>query len=238
MPGLGTVVSVIAIVIGGLLGIVLRHALSESLQKGLIAAMGLSTLFIGLAGALSKMLVVEAGGINVTGTMLLLGSLTLGTLIGEWLRLEERLQSFGLWLQEKTRNGSENTFVRAFVISSLTVCIGAMAVVGSIEDGLFAQRSTLFAKSALDFIIVMVFAASMGKGAIFAAVPVGIFQGSITVLAVLLSPFITKTALYNISLTGSVLIFCVGVNLLWEGKFKVANMLPALVVAVIAAHFF
>lgn len=135
----------------------------------------------------------------------------------------------------KTGNSRENLFVEGFVTASLTICIGTMAVVGAIQDGVFGDPSTLILKAVLDMLIVCVMTASMGKGCIFAAIPVGIFQGVITVLARAIQPFMTEKVMSNLSLTGSILIFCVGVNLIWEKKLKVANMLPAIVAAVVCA---
>ncbi|MBQ1366953.1 MAG: DUF554 domain-containing protein, partial [Firmicutes bacterium] len=126
-------------------------------------------------------------------------------------------------------------FVNAFVTTSLTVCIGAMAIVGSIQDGILGDYSTLAVKSVLDFVILIVLTSSLGKGSIFSAIPVFLLQGGMTLLARLISPIFTDTAIANISLIGSILIFCVGINLVWGKKIRVANMLPALVLAVIAA---
>ena len=123
----------------------------------------------------------------------------------------------------------------AFVTASLTVCIGAMAIVGSIQDGILGDYSILAAKAVLDRIIILVMTCSMGKGCIFSAIPVAVFQGSITALAGLIRPLMTEAALGNLSMIGSILIFCVGVNLVWGKKLKVANMLPAVVFAVAAA---
>ena len=123
----------------------------------------------------------------------------------------------------------------AFVTASLTVCIGAMAIVGSIQDGILGDYSILAAKAVLDLIIILVMTCSMGKGCIFSAIPVAVFQGSITALAGLIRPLMTEAALGNLSMIGSILIFCVGVNLVWGKKLKVANMLPAVVFAVAAA---
>lgn len=124
-----------------------------------------------------------------------------------------------------------------FVTASLTVCIGAMAIVGSIQDGLTGDYSTLALKGVMDAIIVCAMAASMGKGCIFSALPVGVFQGCVTALATFLQPVMTEAALANLSLVGSVLIFCVGVNLIWPRTFKPANMLPAVVIAAVVAFF-
>ena len=145
------------------------------------------------------------------------------------------MEQFGEWLKNRTGNSGDRQFVNAFVTTSLTVCIGAMAVVGSIQDGILGDYSTLALKGTLDLIIVCAMTASMGKGSIFSAIPVGLFQGSITLFASVLQPIMTDAALSNLSLTGSMLIFCVGVNLIWEKKFKPANMLPTIVFAVIWA---
>ena len=118
---------------------------------------------------------------------------------------------------------------------SLTVSIGAMAIVGSIQDGIYGDHSTLALKAILDMVIICVMSASLGKGCLFAALPVGILQGAVTLLARAIQPVMTDAALANLSLTGSILIFCVGINLLWEKKLKVANMLPSLVIAVLCA---
>lgn len=163
--------------------------------------------------------------------MMVIGSFTLGSLAGEWLNIEYYLEQFGTWLKARTKS-EDSRFVDAFVTASLTVCIGAMAVVGAIRDGIYGDYSILTAKAVLDLIIIMVMTASMGKGCVFSAIPVALFQGSVTLLARLVEPIMTQSALDNLSLTGSMLIFCVGVNLIWGKKVKVANMLPTLLIAV------
>jgi uncharacterized membrane protein YqgA involved in biofilm formation len=142
------------------------------------------------------------------------------------------MEKFGCWLKMKTGNAKDKEFVHGFVTTSLTVCIGAMAIVGAINDGIFGDYSILVAKAALDLVLVMIMTSSMGKGCIFSAIPVGIFQGSVTLLARLVEPLLTVAALSNLSLVGSVLIFCVGINLIWKNTIRVANLLPALIVAV------
>ena len=119
--------------------------------------------------------------------------------------------------------------------ASLTVCIGAMAIVGSIQDGISGDWSTLGAKAILDFIIVMVMTSSLGKGCVFSAIPVLIWEGSLTLLATTIKPLMTELTMSYLSLVGSVLIFCVGLNLVWGKKVRVANLLPAVVLAVVAA---
>ena len=235
MFGLGTVINMAAILVGGLLGRLVGKAIPKRVQDMLYMVCGISTLFIGIGGCLQHMLIVENGTLNTQGTMMMLLSLTIGALVGELVDLEKRLEQFGQWLKMKTGNGGDATFIDAFVTASLTVCIGAMAIVGAIQDGLEGNISVLAAKSVLDFVIICVMAASMGKGCIFSLIPVGILQGSVTALSVVLKPIMTEAALSNLSYVGSVLIFCVGVNLVWGKKVKVANMLPAVVIAVIWA---
>ena len=163
--------------------------------------------------------------------MMMIGSLAIGTVVGELLDLDGWMHRFGVCLQKKTGNGSDSHFIEGFVSASLTVCIGAMAIVGAIADGIDGNHSVLFAKAVLDLIIVMVMSASLGKGCLFSFIPVVILQGSVTLLAKLIAPLITTAALNNISYVGSVLIFCVGVNLVFDSKIRVANILPAILVA-------
>ena len=235
MYGLGTIINTGAIVAGGLTGILFGRFLKENVQDTLSKCCGVSTLMIGIAGALEKMLTVEKGAISSGGSMLLVLCLTVGGVIGEFLNLEGAFEAFGRWLKEKTGNAKDKGFVNAFVTASLTVCIGAMAIVGSIQDGLTGDYSVLATKAVLDFIIIMVMSCSLGPGAAFSAIPVAILQGSVTALAGLVRPVMTEAALNNLSLVGSVLIFCVGINLLWGKKIRVANLLPAIVLAVAAA---
>lgn len=181
------------------------------------------------------MMTVTETGLTSGGTMMIIGSFAIGSLIGEIWNIEKHLEHFGEWLKEKTKNDRDTKFVDGFVNTSLTVCIGAMAVVGAIQDGIAGDYSILAAKAVLDMIIVIIMTTSMGKGCIFSVIPVALFQGCITILSRFIEPWMTEPALANLSLTGSMLIFCVGVNLIWEKKFKVANMLPTIVIAVIWA---
>ena len=235
MVGLGTIINTLAILAGGILGMVFGRFFKESVQDALCKTCGVCTLFLGIAGALEGMLTVEGTGVVSGGTMLIIGCLALGSLVGEFLDLEGAFERFGQWLKLKTGNAKDKGFVDAFVTASLTVCIGAMAIVGSIQDGILGDYSILAAKAVLDLIIILVMTCSMGKGCIFSAIPVAVFQGSITALAGLIRPLMTEAALGNLSMIGSILIFCVGVNLVWGKKLKVANMLPAVIFAVAAA---
>lgn len=233
--GLGTIINVALIVVGGIVGMLGGGLFTPRVQDTLMKATGVSVLFVGLAGALSGMLALDNGALVSTGSMMVVASFAVGSLVGEAINLDKRFEDLGVWLRAKTGNGGDNSFVDGFVASSLTVCIGAMAIVGSIQDGIAGDWSTLAIKGALDCLIVCVMTASMGRGCIFSALPVGVLQGSITLLARLIQPIMTTAALANLSLVGSILIFCVGVNLVWGKIFKPANMLPAVVVAVALA---
>ena len=235
MFGLGTIINMGAILVGGLVGRLVGKTIPRRFQDMLYMVCGISTLFIGIGGAMQHMLTIENGALNTQGTMMMLLSLTIGSVIGEWIDLESRLEQFGDFLKRKTGNAGDPTFIDAFVTASLTVCIGAMAIVGAIQDGMSGDYSILAAKSVLDLVIICVMTASMGKGCIFSLIPVGLLQGSVTALSVVLKPIMTEAALSNLSYVGSVLIFCVGLNLVWGKKVKVANMLPAVVIAVIWA---
>ena len=235
MFGLGTIINAGAIVAGGILGAFCGRLLKENVQDTLTKVCGIGTLFIALSGAMEGMLSVQDGVISSSGAMLVIICLAMGGLVGELLNIEGGFERFGEWLKIKTGNAQDKGFVDAFVTASLTVCIGAMAIVGAIQDGLTGDYSILATKAVLDLIIIMVMTTSMGKGCVFSAVPVALLQGGITLLAGLMKTLMTDAALANLSLVGNVMIFCVGINLVWGKKIRVANLLTAIVVAVIAA---
>lgn len=235
MVGLGTIINAIGILLGGLAGLLFGRLIPQRCQDSLSAVCGVSVLFIGISGAMEAMLTVEGTAVvSGKGTMVVI-CLALGALIGEAINIEDLFERFGGWLKIKTGNAKDKGFVDGFVTASLTVCIGAMAIVGAIQDGLMGDHSILATKAILDFIIVMVMTCSMGKGCIFSAIPVAVFQGGVTALAQFIKPVMTDAALSYLSLIGSVLIFCVGVNLVFGKKVRVANLLPAVVLAVAAA---
>lgn len=232
MRGLGTIANVAAVVAGGILGLFVKNGLKQRFQEILTQALGLSTIFLGIAGALTGLLELSPEGkLATTGTAVLIASLVGGALIGEGLNIERGLERFGEWLRRKAKSENDTNFVNGFITATLVICVGAMAVVGSIEDGLTGNAATLYAKSVLDAVIVMIFASTYGKGVIFSAIPVGIFQGLVTLLAGLVAPILGAAVIASLSFVGSALIFCVGVNLVWGKKFRVANMLPALLIA-------
>ena len=236
MHGLGTIINVCCIVVGGVVGLLGRRLITQKLQDALIQACGLAVLFLGIGGAMEKMLAVAtasdgSSALSSGGTMMILISLAVGAVIGEAIDLDARFEQFGVWLRAKTGSEGDAGFVNGFVTASLTVCIGAMAIVGAIQDGISGDYATLALKGALDAVIICAMAASMGKGAVFAALPVGVLQGLVTIACIPLQPLMTTAALNNLGLVGSILIFCVGVNLIWPKTFKPANMLPAVFIA-------
>lgn len=237
MRGLGTIVNAAAIIAGGLGGLLSRRLLKERYQETIIKAMGFAIIVMSLSSTLSQMFLVrlssesQTSSLEVQGTMMMIVSLAVGALCGELINLEHWFERFGEWLKSHSGNQDDNRFLDAFVSTSLTVCVGAMAILGSIQDGISGSHETLFAKSILDLIIVMMMTASLGKGCIFSAIPVAVFQGTITLLAGFIEPIITQTAIQNISLVGNVLIMCVGVNMIWPKTIRVANVLPAVVIA-------
>lgn len=202
---------------------IFKSKISKRFQDIIMQVMGLAVMFIGASGALRGIFTVKDGFLETGGTMLMIASLTIGALRGELINIETQMERFGEWLKDKAKSSGDTKFVEGFVTASLTVCIGAMAIVGSIEDGISGNHDTLFAKAALDFVIVMVCVA-------FSAIPVAILQGTVTICAGFIAPIINDSIIANISFIGSMLIFCVGVNLSFGKKFKVGNMLPAIII--------
>lgn len=235
MIGTGTLVNVAAVIIGGGIGMLVRGGIKQRFQDILMQALGLSTLFIGVSGALKGMFTVNGEGLETGGAMVLILSLVLGALIGEGINIEKQFERFGEWLKRKVKSNGDSQFVEGFVTASLVICVGAMAVVGSLQDGLTGDASMLYTKAILDFVIVLVLASALGKGVLFSALPLGILQGSITLFAGVIAPVLSDRMIDNLSFIGSALIFCVGINLCFGKKIKVGNLLPALVIAVLAA---
>ncbi len=236
MIGLGTIINGAAIIAGGLIGHFTARLFNQEQQKALTTACGICVLFIAIAGALQGMMSIDGNTLVSGKSMLVVLCIAIGTIIGELIGIEKGFERFGEWLKKKSGNSGDKQFVNAFVTASLTVCIGAMAIVGAIQDGILGDYSILAVKSILDLIIIAVMTSSLGKGAVFSVIPILAFEGSITILARLISPVMTDMAISYLSMIGSILIFCVGVNLVWGKMIRVANMLPSIVIAVIASY--
>lgn len=233
MRGLGTIINVLAIVLGAGVGLLFKKGINDRFRTIMTQACGLAVVFIGLAGALEMMLTVENGSIVSGQSMLIVISLLLGGLCGELINIEKRLDSIGEKLKSKVKSKGDNQFVEGFVTASLVVCVGAMAICGPIDEALTGDSTTLIIKSVLDCIIVMVFASVYGVGVIFSALAVGIYQGFFTLFGVLISGFMSDALIASFSGIGSILIFAVGINLIWPKKIRVGNFLPALLVPVL-----
>ena len=232
MVGLGTIINTAAVVAGGLLGLLLKNGIAKKFETILMQALGLATIFIGAGGVLKYMLVVENGVVDTRGTMLLIFSLVIGCILGQWLDIESKMEVLGVKLKAAVRIKNDNRFVEGFVTTSLIICVGAMAIVGAMQDGLSGDSSMLVAKALLDFALVAILASAYGVGPIFSAIPIFVYQGAITLIAMLFGTVISDALIGELSFVGSALIFCVGVNLVREKTFRVANMLPALLIPI------
>ena len=249
MPFIGTIANTLAVVAGSLLGMAFKRGVSKGMERALMQAMGLCVMFIGIIGTLTQMLAVSVGeggavALDTKGTLLLIASLVLGTLAGQAIDIEARMEDLGDWLRERFSgkgaeggDGDASRFTEGFVTSSLIICVGAMAVVGGIQDGM-GQPQTLFAKSILDFVIVLILASTMGVGVAFSALPILVYQGLFAAVGLVAGDVMTDAMASGLSMVGNVLIFGVGVNLMLstmpiDAKVKVGNMLPALLVPVI-----
>ncbi|MGQ9778917.1 MAG: DUF554 domain-containing protein [Bacillota bacterium] len=222
---LGTIVNTLAILLGGTLGVLLRRGLSERFKAIIMQAIPLGVLFIGLSMALGGLLSPKAE------PLLFIISLVLGGIAGEALRLEEHLERLGARLQARFARSEEGgRFAEGFVSASLLFCVGAMAIVGSIQDGIKGDPRVLFAKSLLDGVTSLIMASSLGPGVLFSAFAVLLYQGTITLLAMASSVGINQDLLREMSIVGGILIFAIGLDMLAIKKIKVGNLLPAIFV--------
>lgn len=227
MTGLGTIVNSAAIIAGGAVGMLAKSGLPERYRETIMQALGLAVLIIGLSGCLQGIFLINsAGTLDRRFVMLMIFSLVIGGLLGEFMNIEQKLEKTGQWIQARI-GGAGGNFSEGFVSASLLYCVGAMAIVGSLEDGLTGSTSTLFAKAVLDGVSAVILGAAMGIGVAFSAIPVFIYQGAITLLAGLIKPWLTGIVILQTSLVGSVLIMAIGFNLLGIKKFKAGNLLPA-----------
>jgi uncharacterized protein len=215
---LGTIVNSLAILAGGLIGWMLGGGLKANYRLTIMQALGLAVILVGLKAAL-----------QTTDILLVIISLGAGTLLGEWLQIEERLNSLGRWLEERVA-GQGSGVARGFVTASLVFCVGAMAVVGPLESGLANSHQTLYAKSILDGIAALVFTTTLGVGVLFSALSVAIYQGTIACAAGWLQPLLSPAVVSQMSAVGGLLIVAIGINLLEIKVVRVGNMLPAIAI--------
>ena len=229
----GTLVNVIAVIVGGTIGILLKKGIRSEIMESVMKAEGIAVLIIGMNGVLTNMLSVgENGKITENGGLLLLISLALGTFFGEIIKLDDRINGIGKTIESKVKSdGFSKGFVSAFVI----FCVGSMSIIGSVNDGLSGDTEVLFVKSALDFITAAVLASTMGIGVVFACVPLFVYQGGISLFASQIKPLIESCPdmLTQFSMVGYAIIMCIGVNFIAGTKIKTANLLPAMIVPVL-----
>ncbi len=218
---LGTVVNTIAIVAGSLAGLLFRGGIPARYSETVFHSVGLAVILVGLRGAL-----------KADNLLLVIASLAVGSLAGELCRIEAHLEHLGAWIGRRLAMGQEGV-AQGFVTASLVYCVGAMAVVGSLESGLAGNHQTLFAKSILDGITAIIFASTLGVGVIFSAVSVLIYQGAITMAASYLKPLLVPTVVAEMSAVGGLLIVAIGFNILEIKKTRVGNMLPAIFVPLV-----
>jgi len=212
----GTIVNAIAIIAGSLAGLVFRKGIPARYNTTIMQAIGLAVVLVGLKSAFKS-----------DDLLLIIVCLALGSLLGEWLAIEARLEAMGHWFESRfavTGGG----FARGFVTATLVYCVGSMAIVGAMESGLTGDHQTLFAKSVLDGITAVVFTATMGLGVMLSAVSVFIYQGLITGGALMLKPLLVPEVVNQMSAVGGLLILGLGINLLEISRINVGNMLPAI----------
>lgn len=226
---IGTIINVAAIIVGSAMGILFGSRLSENLKKSVVAGMGLFTTAVGIQMFL-----------KTENSLIVLGALIFGAILGEWWKIEEALQKLGIILEKRLSGGSEggsSIFVRGFLTASVLYCTGPMAVLGAISDGLKGDYLTLSIKSVLDGFISIAFASTLGIGVAFSAVPVLIYQGTISLLAAQLNSVINASMMNEMTATGGVLLMGIGFsNILEIKKIRVGNFLPALLIAPVLVY--
>lgn len=230
MPGLGTLVNSGVIILGSLIGLLLKRGLPEKWQETMINSIALCVFIIGIQMAM-----------KTDNIIIVIISLVIGSIIGEIIDIEDGMNGLGAWLGSKLSKESGSIagqIAEGFVNSSILFCTGAMAIVGSIQDGLSGDCSTLFAKATLDGIIALILTANVGVGVMLSAITVGIYQGSITLMAGFVEPYITEAILQEITASGGVMIMAIGTNMLRITKIRIGNMLPGMLVAAVLASNF
>ncbi|MBU1142760.1 MAG: DUF554 domain-containing protein [Firmicutes bacterium] len=227
---MGTLINVGAIIIASLLGIILKKGLPEKIQKSIMLVLGLGLTALSLGWFLKDFLVINENGISTHSDLLIIISLVIGVLIGEWIDIDLRLNR---WAENVEKKYNLPPLAKGFIAATLIFCVGAMAIVGSIQDGLNGDITILVIKSALDFITAMILASILGIGVIFSAISVLIYQGAITILASSASSFLTTEMIQAVSMVGNILLIAIGINFMELRKIKVANMLPAIFIPII-----
>lgn len=230
---MGTIINVLAILIGAAIGVALGHRLPEKISRTLTDALGLVVLVIGALNLAALSDSAFASAVTKPGTLLVvLASLVLGTVVGSLVGIEQKLSHFGTWLQLKvSKGGDKDKFIEGFVNASLLFTIGPMAVLGALQDGLGEGFDVLALKSSLDGLTSIAFSAALGWGVAFSAIPVGIWQGLLTIIAASAGALMSDALIASITATGGILLLGTGLRVLQIRMVAVADMLPALIFA-------
>ncbi len=227
----GVMINGAAVLFGGLIGMLFKKGIPDSIEKSMNKALGIVVIVIGFNGIISNMFQVRGdGSLKSSGELLLAISLALGTLTGELLKLDDKMNAFSNKIEEKFKIEG---FTIGFITASSICCIGAMGIIGSLTGGLTGDHSILITKSILDFVITVVLAASLGFGVMFSFIPLVLYQGSICLFAGVLSNILAGELLTQVCMVGYTLIVCVGLNLMTGIKFKTVNMLPSLLIPIL-----
>ena len=227
---MGTLINALAIILGTLIGVIFKKGLSERLQKMVMLALGLGLIAVSLGYFLKDFFVITEGSIKTRYDLLILISLVIGSLIGEWIDIDFRLNRWASNIETKYKLPP---MAKGFIAATLIFCVGAMSIVGPIQDGIYGDSTILIVKSMLDFVTALILASVLGIGVIFSAISVLIYQGSITLFAIFLQNYMTNEMITAVSLVGNILLIAIGINFVELRKIKVANMLPSLLIPVI-----
>lgn len=229
---LGTVINVLAVVVGGIIGMFLKKSIKKDIMDNVMKAEGVAVLIIGMNGVLTNMLSIENGKITESGGMILLVSLALGAFIGEATRLDAGINGLGTLVEKRVKSDG---FAKGFVSAFIIFCVGSMSIIGAINDGLYGDSSVLIVKSTLDFITAMVLASTMGVGVVFACVPLFAYQGLISLFASYIKPLVEEypDMMMQFSAVGYAIIMCIGINFIAGQKIRTANLLPAMLIPIL-----
>lgn len=227
---MGTLINAAAIIIATLLGVIFKKGLPERMQKGVMVALGLGLAALSLGWFLKDFFTIQNGDLLTSDDLLIIVSLVIGVMIGEWIDIEGRLNR---WAEGIEKKYNLPPLAKGFIAATLIFCVGAMAIVGSIQDGIYGDITTLLIKSALDFVTAMILASVLGIGVIFSAISVLVYQGAITILAMFGADLMTPEIIRSLSMIGNILLIGIGINFMELKRIKVANMLPALLVPII-----
>ena len=227
---MGTLINAGAIALSAVIGMVFKKGIPKHISDAVIRVMGVCIFMVGLTGALQSMAVITDSSISFDGSLILILSMAVGSVVGEVLRLADRFERFGHWAEEKLKIDG---FASGFIAASMLFCIGAMAILGSIEEGLTGSYDILKTKAVIDFVMGIMLTASMGVGVGFSAVSILVYQGSLTLCAGFVAPYMSDMMIDQVSMVGYVIIMIIGINNIFGEKIKTANLLPALFVPVL-----